>query len=213
MRTDTIAEALGVESLNTIESLFDDEDENQTTDLVAVAPMDAVLHEADEDEAEYEVIESVAHEVVLPEPVHLCEDDKVLDGELGYAQENIKSIIEKGKDAVDDIISIATDSEEAKAYTSVAGLMKTLADLNKTYVDMAIKRNNLRKGHGVNGKPEKPFGQGGGTGEQDEPKTLVQNNTVNNNVIFQGSLQEILDKKRELKAKAKEEQEKNQSND
>jgi peptidyl-tRNA hydrolase len=43
----------------------------------------------------------------------------------------IKSIIEKGKDAVDDIISIATDSEEAKAYTSVAGLMKTLADLNK----------------------------------------------------------------------------------
>lgn len=219
MRTDTIAEALGVESLHTIESLFDDEDENQTTDLVAVAPMEAVLHEADEDdeddedEAEYEVIESVAHEVVLSEPVHLCEDDKVLDGELGYAQENIKSIIEKGKDAVDDIISIATDSEEAKAYTSVAGLMKTLADLNKTYVDMAIKRNNLRKGHGVNGKPERPFGQGGGTGEQDEPKTLVQNNTVNNNVIFQGSLQEILDKKRELKAKAKEEQEKNQSND
>lgn len=205
MRKDTIAEALGVESLNTVESLFD-EDDDQTTDLVAVDPMSRVLAESqdydddddDDDDDDYEqetqIIESTAHEILLPEPVHLCEDDKILDAELGYAQENIKSIIEKGKDAVDDIISIATDSENPKAYSSVAGLMKTLTDMNKSYIDVAIKRNSLRKGQGVNGKPEKPFGQ---PENGEEPKTLVQNNTVNNNVIFQGSLQDILDRKKQ----------------
>ena len=200
MRKDTIAEALGVESLNTVESLFD-EDDDQTTDLVAVDPMANALAESDEydddddDEIqEVTIIESTAREIHLPEPVHLCEDDKVLDIELGYAQENIKSIIEKGKDAVDDIMSIATDSENPKAYTAVAGLMKTLTDMNKSYIDVAIKRNSLRKGQGVNGKPEKPFGSPE-TG--DETKTLVQNNTVNNNVIFQGSLQDILDRKKQ----------------
>ncbi len=203
MRKDTIAEALGVESLNTVESLFD-EDDDQTTDLVAVDPMSRVLAESqdydddDDDDDDYEletqIIESTAREILLPEPVHLCEDDKILDAELGYAQENIKSIIEKGKDAVDDIISIATDSENPKAYSSVAGLMKTLTDMNKSYIDVAIKRNSLRKGQGVNGKPEKPFGQ---PENGEEPKTLVQNNTVNNNVIFQGSLQDILDRKKQ----------------
>ena len=203
MRKDTIAEAVGVESLNTVESLFD-EDNKKKKDLVAVDPMSRVLAKSqdydddDDDDDDYEqetqIIESTAREILLPEPVHLCEDDKILDAELGYAQENIKSIIEKGKDAVDDIISIATDSENPKAYSSVAGLMKTLTDMNKSYIDVAIKRNSLRKGQGVNGKPEKPFGQ---PENGEEPKTLVQNNTVNNNVIFQGSLQDILDRKKQ----------------
>jgi len=88
-----------------------------------------------------------------------------------YVRNNFHSIIEKGKDALDEMMSIAKASEHPRAFEVVSTLMKTLVDANK---DLA----NLSK---------------------DSKKKEESNSQTVNNSIFVGStseLQQMLEKVR-----------------
>lgn len=88
-----------------------------------------------------------------------------------YVRNNFHSIIEKGKDALDEMMSIAKASEHPRAFEVVSTLMRTLVDANKDLANLS--KDSKKK-------------------EESNPQTV-------NNSIFVGStseLQQMLEKVR-----------------
>ena len=54
-----------------------------------------------------------------------------VDNDYKYARENLYGVIEKGTDALDNLIDLAKASEHPRAFEVVAQLTKTLVDANK----------------------------------------------------------------------------------
>ena len=63
--------------------------------------------------------------------------------DFAFARENIKNLIQKGDVAIDNLLQVASASEHPRAYEVAAGLIKTMADLNKDLLDIHKKKNDL----------------------------------------------------------------------
>jgi len=85
-----------------------------------------------------------------------------------YARDNLYNIIERGNNALEDIMDIAKQSESARAFEVVTNLIKTMVDANKDLLELAKKKKELDK--------------------NEEPD---QKNVTNNN-LFVGSSAELL---------------------
>ena len=79
-------------------------------------------------------------EVVQPKPVVLRDTSTDKENDFRYARENFYNVIEKGTQALEDMLDIAKSSEHPRAYEVVSTLMKTLVDANKDLVSMAKDR-------------------------------------------------------------------------
>lgn len=96
----------------------------------------------DIDPIEFEVVEPVVQpttDVVLsttPTQVAVEQDAE-------FARRNIRSLIEKGTLAMDNLLNVANASEHPRAYEVAAGLIKNLADLNKDLLDIQKKKRDL----------------------------------------------------------------------
>lgn len=62
------------------------------------------------------------------------------DNDYEYARENFYNVIEKGTEALEDMLNVARASEHPRAYEVVSTLMKTLVDANKDLVEMGKKK-------------------------------------------------------------------------
>lgn len=62
-----------------------------------------------------------------------------------YARTNLYNIIEKGQNALEDIIDIAKQSESARAFEVATNLIKTMADANKDLLNLAKVKKELEK--------------------------------------------------------------------
>ena len=62
-----------------------------------------------------------------------------------YARTNLYNIIEKGQNALDDIIDIAKQSESARAFEVVTNLIKTMAEANKDLLQLAKTQKEIEK--------------------------------------------------------------------
>ena len=71
-------------------------------------------------------------------------NDESIDADYEYARENLKLFIEKGKEAMDNIIFLAKEGESPRAYEVVGQLIKTLADTNKDLLDLGKKVKDLK---------------------------------------------------------------------
>ena len=85
-----------------------------------------------------------------------------------YARQNMYNILERGTDALEEMLEIAKQSESARAFEVVSNLIKTLAETNKDLLDLAKKQKELVK-------------------EEDGPQK-----TVTNNNLFVGSSTDLL---------------------
>lgn len=113
------------------------------------------------------------------EPVEVKElalVDDVVDSDTDYARKNIRNLIDKGNIAVDNLLIVSKESEHPRAYEVVAGLMKTMADLNKDLLELQKRKRDL--------KPEL----------QDKPGTINVEKAV-----FVGSTAELLKQIKENK--------------
>lgn len=99
-------------------------------------------------------------------PAIVIEDNKEEQDYL-YARENFYNVIEKGTDALEQMLDVAKASEHPRAYEVVSTIMKTLIDANKDLVAMSVKKADSKK-----------------SGETD-------NNAVTNNNLFVGSTAEL----------------------
>lgn len=94
------------------------------------------------------VIEKTSHVVREVTPVVETKldrpSDESIDADYEYARENLKIFIEKGKEAMDNIIFLAKEGESPRAYEVVGQLIKTLADTNKDLLDLGKKVKDLK---------------------------------------------------------------------
>ncbi len=76
----------------------------------------------------------------------------VVDDDAAFARCNIRSLIEKGNQAMDDLLNVAKASEHPRAYEVAAGLIKNLADLNKDLLEIQKRKRDLepKKNNDVN---------------------------------------------------------------
>jgi ABC-type proline/glycine betaine transport system substrate-binding protein len=79
------------------------------------------------------------NDVYEPEPVEKRVPTQQ-DNDYEYARENFYNVIEKGTEALEDMLNVARASEHPRAYEVVSTLMKTLVDANKDLVAMGNKK-------------------------------------------------------------------------
>ena len=87
------------------------------------------------------------------------------ENDYEYARENFYNVIEKGTEALEQMMDVARASEHPRAYEVISTLMKTLVDANKDLVDMGNKK-----------------------AKEEEPK---EEKKVTNNNLFVGSTNEL----------------------
>ena len=93
------------------------------------------------------IVEQVLPVVVdqVKEPVSTgAPNDESIDADYEYARENLKSFIEQGKIAMENIIFLAKEGESPRAYEVVGQLIKTLSDTNKDLLDLGKKVKDLK---------------------------------------------------------------------
>lgn len=73
----------------------------------------------------------------------IIEVQNEINDDAEYARQNLRNLIEKGNDAVDNIIEIAKQSEHPRAFEVVAGLLKNLADMNKDLMEIQKRKKEL----------------------------------------------------------------------
>lgn len=95
-------------------------------------------------------IEEPAEFEILPEPVSPVPEilppadmKTAVEDDANFARSNIRSLIEKGNKAMDQLLTVAKESEHPRAYEVAAGLIKNLSDLNKDLLELQKKRRDL----------------------------------------------------------------------
>lgn len=84
-----------------------------------------------EDVIEGEIVES------KPTP---SSDLANLDKDYNYARDNFYTVIEKGTQALEELLDVASQSQHPRAYEVIATTIKTLIDANKDLVELTMKK-------------------------------------------------------------------------
>jgi hypothetical protein len=84
-------------------------------------------------------VEVVTHTEIVP-----IQSEDVVETDTDYARKNIRNLIDKGNVAVDNLLQVSKESEHPRAYEVVAGLMKTMADLNKDLLELQKRKKDLQ---------------------------------------------------------------------
>ena len=85
-------------------------------------------------------IEPIQGEVV---PVDEPKVNPEMENDFKYARENLYHLAERGRDALEDLLELANQSQHPRAYEVVGQLIKTLTDTNDRIVDIQKKAQEL----------------------------------------------------------------------
>ena len=75
--------------------------------------------------------------------VEVVEPDQTTENDVKYARENLYHLAEKGKDALEELMELANQSQHPRAYEVVGQLIKTLTDTNERIVDIQQKAKSI----------------------------------------------------------------------
>ena len=70
------------------------------------------------------------------------EKDNV-QNDYDYPRETLYELIEKGKDALENMIEVARESEHPRAYEVLSGLIKNVSDTNDKLMDLNKKQRQM----------------------------------------------------------------------
>ena len=90
-------------------------------------------------------IDASTGEIVTKSDPIVTEIATTTDDDYEYARNNLKGLIENGKEVMQNIIFVAKESESPRSYEVVGQLIKTLAETNKDLLDLAKKSKELRQ--------------------------------------------------------------------
>ncbi len=114
------------------------------------------------DEEPTEKVPVIVHEEETAIVPATSAQDEVLD-DIELARNNIKDIITKGGESLEEMIMLAKQSESPRAFEVATNMMKMLIDANKDFVGMSEKKKFAK---------------------EDSPAQQTQNNVTNNNLIL-----------------------------
>jgi hypothetical protein len=90
----------------------------------------------------------------LPDSPPLVKDVEVLkpdtkndeiESDYKYARENLYNAIERGSDALEELVELAKQSQSPRAFEIVGQMIKTLTDANKDLLEVQKKVKDLKK--------------------------------------------------------------------
>lgn len=96
------------------------------------------------------------------------DDDQQVDADLKYVRENLYDLISSGSTAIDQMMTIADQSQHPRAYEVLSNMIRQMVETNKDLLDMHEKKNKI------------------------STKKEEQSSTVNNN-LFVGSTKDVLE--------------------
>lgn len=157
------------EPLDIDEMIVDAEYEELTNDNTAIAE-----YNVNTDISEYK-------ETVAPESEGIHKD---LKQDYRRVRDTYYDIIEKGQDALENLLEIAASSEHPRAYEVSAQIMKTISDTNDKIIGLHDQLRRIK--------------------EKDQEIENQKNggNTVNNNSVFVGSMNEFQQFLKKMKNKS-----------
>lgn len=69
-------------------------------------------------------------------------DDNV-KSDYDYSRETYYDLIEKGREAMEDMIHVARESEHPRAYEVLSNMMKNVSDINDKLMDLNKKHRDI----------------------------------------------------------------------
>jgi hypothetical protein len=84
-------------------------------------------------------------EVLVPVQPKEPQDTKKIDSDFEYARQNLKELIEKGKDSLENAISLAESLDSPRGFEVVSNFAKQLAEMNKDLIDLHQQKKNIQK--------------------------------------------------------------------
>ena len=72
----------------------------------------------------------------------MSEKDNVKN-DYDYSRETYYELIEKGKDALENMIEVARESEHPRAYEVLSGMIKNVSDVNDRLMDLNKKQKQM----------------------------------------------------------------------
>lgn len=70
-------------------------------------------------------------------------DDEKINNDYDYSRDTLYELIEKGKDALENMIEVARESEHPRAYEVLSGLIKNVSDTNDKLMDLNKKQRQM----------------------------------------------------------------------
>jgi hypothetical protein len=99
-------------------------------------------------ESNTQVVDVIANTLgIEPLPVKSPSDiiEKHVEDDFEYARGNMIATIEKGREALDEILDVAIRNQQARSFEVAATLIKTLADANKDLMELSKRKKELLK--------------------------------------------------------------------
>lgn len=69
---------------------------------------------------------------------------KSVDDDFEESRENLRDLLERGKDALEHAIELAKSGENASSFEVVGKMIKQLADINQQLLDLHIQKNKIK---------------------------------------------------------------------
>ena len=72
-------------------------------------------------------------------------DSDQFKNDYEYSRETLFDLINKGRDALEEMIAVARESEHPRAFEVLSGLIKNVADVNDKLMDLNKKHKDMNK--------------------------------------------------------------------
>lgn len=79
----------------------------------------------------------------------MSDDKDNVKNDYDYSRETYYQLIERGKDALEDMIEVARSSEHPRAYEVLSGMIKNVSDVNDRLMDLNKKQKEMNKSEEV----------------------------------------------------------------
>ena len=82
-------------------------------------------------------------EPIVVEETQVVEVRDTIEDDAEFARQNLRTLIEKGNLAADEIMQVASASEHPRAFEVAATMLKNLADMNKDLMEIQKRKRDL----------------------------------------------------------------------
>lgn len=75
----------------------------------------------------------------------MMKDDDKIKSDYEYSRETYYDLLEKGREAMEDMIHVARESEHPRAYEVLSNMIKNVADVNDKLMDLNKKNKEITR--------------------------------------------------------------------
>lgn len=101
----------------------------------------------------------------------MADDDKQMKDDFEYSRQTYYDLIEKGQDALEEMIVVAKNLEHPRAFEVVAAMMKNISDVNDRLMDLHKKKVSMT--------------------QAEKNDSITTKNITNNTSVFIGSTSDL----------------------